>query len=69
MNGRNFEYFGEDPFLTGGTASAEVAGIQSQHVIATLKHYAFNDQETNRNTRLSDERTMRDLSARLRGRP
>ena len=59
QNGRNFEYFGEDPFLAGRTTVAEVRGIQSNPVVATLKHYAVNNQETDRNTspRRSDERT------------
>lgn len=46
--GRDFEYAGEDPLLAGTIAAAEVRGIQSQHVIAVAKHYAFNDQETGR---------------------
>ena len=48
-NGRNFEYAGEDPWLAGTIAGASIAGIQSQHVISTIKHYAVNDQETGRN--------------------
>ncbi len=48
MNGRNWEYLSEDPFLAGQGASAEVRGIQSQHVIVTLKHYIANSQETDR---------------------
>lgn len=47
-NGRTFEYIGEDPLLTGELAGAAVAGIQSAHVVSTLKHFAFNDQETGR---------------------
>jgi len=47
-NGRNFEYGGEDPLLAGTMVGAEVAGIQSNHIIATVKHFAFNDQETDR---------------------
>ncbi|MDE2495550.1 MAG: glycoside hydrolase family 3 C-terminal domain-containing protein [Alphaproteobacteria bacterium] len=47
-NGRNFEYAGEDPLLAGNIVGAEVAGIQSNHVIATIKHWALNDQETGR---------------------
>jgi beta-glucosidase len=54
LNGRNWEYMGEDPYFAGKTAAAEVVGIQSQHVVATLKHYALNNQETNRNTATSD---------------
>jgi beta-glucosidase len=49
-NGRNFEYGGEDPLLAGTTDGAEIAGIQSNRIISTLKHYAFNDQETDRDT-------------------
>lgn len=48
FNGRNFEYLGEDPLLAGTTAAAEIQGTQSQHVLSTLKHYAFNSIETNR---------------------
>ena len=47
-NGRNFEYGGEDPFLAGTIVGAEIAGIQSNHVISTTKHYALNDLETGR---------------------
>lgn len=48
--GRNFEYFGEDPYLTGEMAVAEVKAIQSHGVIAMPKHYAVNEQETDRKT-------------------
>ncbi len=46
--GRNFEYAGEDPLLAGMMVGASIRGIQDQHVISTLKHFALNDQETNR---------------------
>jgi len=49
-NGRNFEYGGEDPLLAGVIVGQQIAGIQSNHVISTLKHYAFNNQETDRNS-------------------
>ena len=47
-NGRNFEYLGEDPLLTGTLAGQAIRGIQSQHVVSTIKHFALNDQETGR---------------------
>src|ERR1043165_7674333 len=47
-NGRNFEYGGEDPLLAGTIVGAQIAGIQSNHVISTTKHYALNDLETGR---------------------
>lgn len=52
--GRNFEYAGEDPLLTGRVVGATIAGIQSQHVISTLKHFAMNDLETSRMTMSAD---------------
>jgi len=45
-NGRNFEYTGEDPLLAGTMAGALIDGIQSNHIVSTVKHYAVNDQET-----------------------
>ncbi|TWB67869.1 beta-glucosidase [Nitrospirillum amazonense] len=48
-NGRNFEYGGEDPLLAGTIVGHAIKGIQSNNIISTLKHYAFNDQETSRN--------------------
>jgi len=47
-NGRNFEYGGEDPLLAGTMVGAQIAGIQSNNVISTLKHFAMNDLETGR---------------------
>jgi beta-glucosidase len=47
-NGRNFEYGGEDPLLAGTMVGAQIAGIQSNSIIATVKHYALNDLETGR---------------------
>lgn len=48
-NGRNFEYTGEDPLLAGVMAGAQIAGVQSNQIISTVKHFAVNDQETDRN--------------------
>ncbi|MBT2793581.1 beta-glucosidase family protein [Paraburkholderia strydomiana] len=61
-NGRTFENMGEDPVLSGTLSAARTTGTQAQKVIATVKHYAMNDQETNRMTSNSvvDERTMRE---------
>jgi beta-glucosidase len=63
MCGRNFEYFGEDPFLASRMAVAVIEGIQSQHVSATAKHFMGNNQEWNRHNVSSDidERTMREI--------
>lgn len=53
-NGRNFEYAGEDPLLTGLIVGNAIAGIQSQHVVSTIKHYALNNLETARMTMSAD---------------
>jgi beta-glucosidase len=62
-NGRNFEYFGEDPFLSGRTAVAYIKGMQSQGVSATIKHFMGNNSEFDRHNTDSiiDERTMREI--------
>jgi beta-glucosidase len=49
-NGRNFEYGGEDPLLAANIVAAQIRGIQSNHILSTIKHYALNGQETNRTT-------------------
>ena len=49
-NGRTFEYLGEDPVLGGTLVAHLIQGTQSQHVIGDIKHYAFNDQESGRNS-------------------
>jgi beta-glucosidase len=46
--GRNFEYFSEDPLLTGMMAGSAIGGVQSRHLISTMKHFALNAQETDR---------------------
>ncbi len=60
-NGRNFEYGGEDPLLAGLVIGNAIKGIQSNNIISTLKHFAFNNQETNRfsiNVKIDEKAAM-----------
>ena len=63
MNGRNFEYLGEDPFLASRIAVGYIKGVQSQGVSATIKHFMGNNSEFDRHNTDSviDERTMREI--------
>ena len=63
LNGRNFEYYGEDPVLAGKIAAGYIRGCQKEKVAATPKHLALNNQEICRTTISSDadERTLREL--------
>ncbi len=53
-NGRNFEYAGEDPLLAGVMVGELIRGVQSQHVVSTMKHFALNDLETGRDSHSAD---------------
>lgn len=61
--GRNFEYYGEDPYLAGETAVKYIQGMQDQGVIATIKHFALNQQEYDRHgvSSNADERTINEI--------
>ena len=63
MNGRNFEYFGEDPYLASRIAVGYIRGVQSQDVVATIKHYAVNDAEYDRmqEDAIVSQRALREL--------
>jgi len=63
IGGRNFEYLSEDPYLNSALVVPYIEGVQSQGVIATVKHYALNDEEFNRHNASVDvdERTMREI--------
>ncbi|MBE6841702.1 MAG: beta-glucosidase [Ruminococcus sp.] len=63
LNGRNFEYFSEDPYLTGTMAAAEITGLKESGVTGTLKHFCGNNQETGRHTidSVISQRALREI--------
>ena len=63
LNGRNFEYFSEDPFLTGKLVSAQLRGLHKYGVTGVIKHFAGNTQETNRHNvnNVVSERALREI--------
>ncbi len=63
LNGRNFEYFSEDPFVTGKNAAAQLKGMHKYGVTGTIKHFALNTQETGRHTveHVASERAIRQI--------
>ncbi len=63
LNGRNFEYMGEDPYLAGRMVVPYIQGVQKNGVAACVKHYALNNQEVNRHTTnvIVDDRTLYEI--------
>lgn len=63
LNGRNFEYFSEDPLLTGRLVAAQIKGMEKHHVTGTIKHFCCNNRETNRRCMDSivSERALREI--------